>query len=84
MDDPFGHFVLRKQLIPVRSNRESIGPDTENQCEAFVKELLFEHYEHVFVNKVSEEFRDECGGCLRTGRSRICRFSGWIIGRGLS
>ncbi len=62
MDDPFGHFVLRKQLIPVRSNRESIGLDTENQCEAFVKELLFEHYEHVFVNKVSEEFRDECGG----------------------
>ncbi|MBO4292415.1 MAG: hypothetical protein J5898_10960 [Lachnospiraceae bacterium] len=61
-DDPYGHFVLRKQFIPIRTNRESIDSDTENQCEEFVKEILFNGYDHVFVNKVSEEFSDLCKG----------------------
>ena len=61
-DDPYGHFVLRKQLIPVRTNSELIDSDTENQCEAFLKEILFNSYDHVFVNSVNEEFNDSCKG----------------------
>ena len=61
-DDPYGHFVLRKQFIPIHTNQETLGPDVENQCEAFLSEILFNSYDHVFVNKVSDEFRDSCRG----------------------
>lgn len=61
-DDPYGHFVLRKQLIPIRTNSELLDADTENQCEAFLKEILFTGYDHVFVNSVSDEFNDSCRG----------------------
>lgn len=61
-DDPYGLFVLRKQLIPIRTNSETIVPDMENQCEAFLQEILFNGYDHVFVNKVSDEFNDSCSG----------------------
>lgn len=61
-DDPYGHLVLRKQMIPIRTNSETIDSDTENQCEVFLKEILFSGYDHVFVNKVSDEFKDSCKG----------------------
>ena len=61
-DDPYGHFVLRKQMIPIRTNRELLDADTENQCEVFLKEILFNGYDLVFVNKVSDEFEDSCKG----------------------
>ena len=61
-DDPYGHFVLRKQFIPVRTNSETIEPDNEDQCEAFIREILFSRYDHVFVNKVSDDFSDLCKG----------------------
>ena len=61
-DDPYGHFVLRKQMIPIRTNSEILDSDAENQCEAFLKEILFSGYDHVFVNKVSDEFEDTCKG----------------------
>ena len=61
-DDPYGFFVLRKQLIPVRTNSEIIDADPEDRCEAFIKEILFNGYDYVFVNKFGEDFNDTCRG----------------------
>ena len=61
-DDPYGFFVLRKQMIPIRTNSELLDADTENQCEAFLKEILFTGYDYVFINSVSDEFNSLCRG----------------------
>ena len=64
-DDLYGHFVLRKQIFPTRTNSQTINTDTENICEAFLEEILFNNYDHVFVNKVSYEFNDSCKGLFQ-------------------
>ena len=64
-DDPLGHFILRKQFIPVRTNRETIGPETEDPCETFVREIVFGGYDHVFVNRVGKGFNEACRGLFQ-------------------
>ena len=49
-------------MIPIRTNSELLDADTENQCESFLREILFNGYDHVFINKASDEFEDSCKG----------------------